>query len=461
MVEDPVKRRLAAILAADVVGYSRLMGEDEAGTLAALKARRKNVLEPIVARHRGRIFKLTGDGVLVEFASAVNAVECAVELQQAMAAANDGCPEDRHVVLRIGINLGDVIIEGHDLYGDGVNLAARLERIAVPGGIVVSSMVRDQIGNRLDLKFADLGEQSLKNIEKPIRAYSVQPGGGVKGASQHTRVSGKPSIAVLAFTNMSGDQDQQYLSDGITEDIITELSRFHSLLVIARNSSFQFRGQAVDIAEVQRKLGARYVVEGSLRKLGDRIRINAQLIDAQTGAHLWAERYDRSLKDIFILQDDVVASIVSMVEGHAAAISAGQTKKKPLNDWAAYDYYLRGREHFARYELSKSEPLFARCIEIDPTFAQGHAFLAQALVGKYWYDDKIGTLMEAKEAAQKGLSLDKSDAVCHQSMGLVLLHLGQHAEAGISFDRARVLNPIDVNIMGELRELAELRWTAE
>jgi adenylate cyclase len=440
-----LQHRLAAIMATDVVGYSQSMQADEAGTLAALSAIRQ-ATESQIRQNRGRIANTAGDSVLAEFASAVDAVRCALALQDTLS--------QQKLQVRIGIHTGDVIDKDGDLFGTAVNVAARLESLAQSGGIVVSAAVRDDVLGKLTASFADLGEIALKNIAQAVRVYSlirtagtVSP--GVAPAGKVPPLTDKPSIAVLPFTNMSRDQDQQYLSDGITEDIITELSRFHSLLVIARNSSFQFRGSAVEIAEVHRKLGARYVVEGSLRKLGDRMRITAQLIDGTTGTHLWAERYDRDLKDIYTLQDDVVASIVSMVEGHASSRSASRIKRKPLNDWAAYDYYLRGREHHAHYELGKAEPLFARCTEIDPEFAQGHAFLAQALIEKYWYDGRIETLLEAKAAAQTALTLDKSDAVCHQSMGLVLLHSGQHAEAGISFDRARVLNPIDVNILGD------------
>ncbi|RAZ92472.1 adenylate cyclase [Mesorhizobium hawassense] len=261
--------------------------------------------------------------------------------------------------------------------------------------------------------------------------------------------SGKPSIAVLPFANLGGDQDQQYLSDGITEDIITELARFRSLLVIARNSSFQFRHRALDSAEVHRELGVRYLVEGTIRKLGDRIRITTQLIDAATGTHLWAQRYDRALDDIFALQDEVAALIASMVEGQAEADSASRSRRKRPADWDAYDYYLQGRAHFHRYELDKSEPLFARCVELDSTFAQGHAFLAQALVGRFWYDNDPLTLQEAWGSARTALDLDRSDGVCHQSMGLVLTHMRQHSDAGLHFEQARSLNPLDVNIAGD------------
>jgi len=310
MAEERVQRRLAAILAADVVGYSRLMEQDEEGTLAALKGRRREVLEPLAAHHQGRVFKVTGDGVLVEFASAVNAVQCAVDLQQAMAAANGDQPDDRHIVLRIGINLGDVMVEGSDLYGDGVNIAARLEAIAEPGGILVSGTAHEHIKNKIKVGFDDLGSQTLKNIAEPVRAYRVTGTPAVTVAASKPATD-KPSIAVLPFTNMSGDPDQQYFSDGITEDIITELSRFHGLFVIARNSSFQYRDKAVDVRLVARELGVQYLVEGSVRRMANRIRITAQLIDARTGSHMWSERFDCSISELFEVQDEVARTIVA------------------------------------------------------------------------------------------------------------------------------------------------------
>src|SRR4029079_11195656 len=308
MVEERTQRRLAAILAADVVGFSRLMEADESGTMAALKVRRKDVLDPLVAQYQGRIFKTIGDGVLIEFASAVNAVQCAAELQQGMAVSNSGKPEDRHIVLRIGVNLGDVLVEGVDLYGDGVNIAARLETIAEPGGILVSSTAHEHVGTKVKVGFKDMGLQALKNIAQPVRAYRVTGTPTIEVAAPKS-VSDKPSIAVLPFVNMSGDPEQEYFSDGLTEDIITELSRFKKLLVIARNSSFTFKGQAVDVKEIGRKLGARYVVEGSVRRAGNRIRISAQLLESATGNHLWAERYDREMEDIFAVQDELVRAI--------------------------------------------------------------------------------------------------------------------------------------------------------
>ena len=296
MAGDGVERRLAAILSADVVGYSRLMGEDDAGTLAAVKALRKELFAPTVAGHHGRIVKLMGDGALVEFPSVVDAVECAVAVQQAMAERNAGVPDDKCIALRIGVNLGDIIIEGNDIYGDGVNVAARLQELAAPGGIALSATAHEHAIAKIDIGFRDGGEHDLKNITKPVRIYhwsddaDRQP--GIVDTKDTLPLPDKPSIAVLPFTNMSGDPEQEYFSDGITEDIITELSRFRSLFVIARNSSFTFKGQAVDVAEVGRKLGVKYVVEGSVRRAGNRVRVTAQLLEASTGNHLWAERYE-------------------------------------------------------------------------------------------------------------------------------------------------------------------------
>src|SRR5262245_17907635 len=336
MAQERLQRRLAAILAADVVGYSRLMETDEAGMLAALKARRKEVLEPLAAKHKGRVFKVTGDGVLVEFASAVNAVQCAVELQQGMAAANDGQAKDTQVVLRIGVSLGDVMVEGGDLYGDGVNIAARLETIAEPGGIIVSEDAHRQVRNKLHIGFEDLGPQSLKNIAEPVRAYRVAGTPAVEIAAKPS--SDKLSIAVLPFVNMSGDPEQQYFSDGITEDIITELSRFRELFVIARNSSFRYRDKANDLRLIVGELAVQYIVEGSIRTAGGRVRITAGVVDIASGNQLWTEHYDRNLQDIFAIQDEVAQAIAATVEGRVTSTGAQRSRRKPTRDLAAYDY---------------------------------------------------------------------------------------------------------------------------
>jgi len=377
MAEERTQRRLAAILAADVVGYSRLMQLDEAGTLAALKTRRREVLQPAVARHRGRIVKVMGDGVLIEFASAVDAVECAVVLQEAMEAANADLPEDRWIVLRVGINLGDVMVDGSDLYGDGVNIAARIEALAEPGSIFVSGKVRQEVGSKLELSFEDLGERSLKNITGSVQVHRVSKSAPAVLAAAPSNAAGssKPSIAVLPFSNMSGDPDQQYFSDGITEDIITELARDHSLLVIARNASFNFRGPAADIAVVRRALGVHYIVEGSVRKAGGRLRVTVQLIDALTQSHLWAERYDRDIQDVFAVQDEVTHAIVATLGGRIVASGAEQARGKPTAHWVAYDYFLQGRHFDYRYDLEQSITLFARAAELDPDYVDAHAWL--------------------------------------------------------------------------------------
>jgi TolB-like protein/class 3 adenylate cyclase len=316
MAEPHARRRLAAILAADVVGYSRLMQVDEAGTLAALKSRRRDVLDPVVARHHGRVFKVTGDGVLVEFASAVGAVQCAVELQRAMAAANGDAADDRRILLRIGINLGDMIVEGSDLYGDAVNIAARLEAMAEPEGICLSAMVYQNVRAKLDLAFEDLGEQRLKNIAEPVRTFRVLAAGaaGRAAGAAAMPLSDKPAVAVLPFINMSGAPEQEYFSDGLTEDIITLLSAWRSFPVIARNSSFAFKGQSRDIRLIARELSARYVLEGSIRRSAGHVRVTAQLSDAEPGHQIWAQKYDRALDDMFALQDEITLQIVSAVE---------------------------------------------------------------------------------------------------------------------------------------------------
>jgi TolB-like protein/Flp pilus assembly protein TadD len=455
VAETRVERRLAAILAADVVGYSRLMGQDDAGTLAVLKARRKDVLDPLLARHRGRIFKVTGDGVLVEFGSAVNAAQCAIELQRGMALANGDLPETRQIVLRIGINLGDVMVEGSDLYGDGVNIAARLEGIAEPGGIWMSGAAFDQIKNKVDTSFEDLGTQTLKNIVEPVRVYRITD--TLAALSAATKIATeKPSIAVLPLTNMSGDLEQEYFSDGITEDIITELSRFRNVFVIARNSSFAFKGQAADLREVGRKLGAQYMVEGSVRRASNRIRITAQLIDANLGNHLWSEHYDRKLRDIFAIQDEVTTAIVGAVVGQVQAAGIDKARRRRTGSLEAYDWFLRGLEHFNRSGSDDTGPaktMFERAIQADPNFAQAHAFLAETLVEvavAFWTpatrDDQVAAMNQARMAAEKAVSLDGNDARCHCSLANVLLLQKSFELAAHHIDVARRLNPNDADV---------------
>jgi len=351
--EQPVRvgRRLAAIVAADVAGYSRLMGLDEVGTARTLREHRK-VTDALVAKHGGRLVKTTGDGVLLEFPSVVDAVECAVAVQAVMAQRNEGVPQNRRMLFRIGINLGDILIEGDDILGDGVNVAARLEGIAEPGGICISASAYDQVHGKVLVEFDDLGEQRLKNIDRLVRIYATKSSGHLgKAASvvfSHPEalkplpLPDKPSIAVLPFQNMSGDPEQEYLSDGIVEDIITALSRFKSLFVIARNSSFTYKGKLVDVKQVGRELGVRYVLEGSVRKAGARVRITGQLIEAATGSHIWAQKIDGQLEDMFDLQDQVTRSVVGAIVPSLMQAEIDVANRKPPNTWSCYDRYLRG-----------------------------------------------------------------------------------------------------------------------
>ncbi len=452
MAKERAQRRLAAILAADVVGYSRLMGVDEEGTLAALKSRRKEVLEPLVASHRGRVFKVAGDGVLVEFASAVHAVQCAIDLQQGMAVANGDLPADRRIILRIGVNLGDVMVEGSDLYGDGVNIAARLEGIAEPGSILVSGSAYDQVKNKIDTVFEDLGSRSLKNIAETVKIYQPCPDRETTEIPHASARPCKPSIAVLPFTNMSGDPEQKYFSDGITEDIITELSRFHSLAVIARNSSFQYRDKAIDVRRAARELGVDYVIEGSVRRAAEHIRITAQLLDATTGGHVWAQRYDRNLADVFAIQDELTTAIAATVAGHVEGAGIDRARRMRTDNMTAYDLFLRGLEHTNRAGGEDTIPareLFQRAIEIDPDFAQAHALLAGCLVETYWAehfrDKKTVTLADALRIAQRAVTLDGNDAQCHALLAYVHIARKSFDLATHHLERATQLNPNDAD----------------
>jgi TolB-like protein len=441
-----MQRRLAAILAADVVGFSRLMEVDEAGTLAALKSRRRGVLEPLVARHQGRVFKVTGDGVLVEFASAVNAVQCAVDLQQAFADANKELPEERQIVLRIGVNLGDVMVEGSDLYGDGVNIAARLEALAEPGGILVASTAHDHLGTKVKIAFEDIGVQTLKNIAQPVRAHRVTGMPAVSIAAPKP-LSDKPSIAVLPFTNISGDPEQEYFSDGITEDIITELSRFDGLSVIARNSSFQFKGKAVDVKEVGRKLGARFIVEGSVRKLGNRVRITTQLIEAATGNHLWAERYDRDLAELFAVQDEVVQAISAAIPGQIDRAAVAQIRKQPTANLTAYDCELRGRWAFLHLAdgLSVALDWYKQAVAADAGYALAHAGLGMTYMFGIL---SLGLSPEEARAlgiqhARQAVILDEGNCKVNACAAYTYHIAGEHKLARKHAERAVALNPND------------------
>ncbi|MEE9479700.1 MAG: adenylate/guanylate cyclase domain-containing protein, partial [Kiloniellales bacterium] len=417
-----MERRLTTILAADVVGYSRLMGEDEAGTLVALKAHREAAINPKIAAHNGRIVKLMGDGLLTEFASVVEAVACAVEIQGAMAERNAEVPEDRRIQFRIGINVGDVMVEGDDIYGDGVNIAARLEGLAEPGGICVARNVFNQVKGKIDTAFEDLGEKEVKNIAEPVQVYRVSLSLPETAALKTGKTAptlalpDKPSIAVLPFDNMSGDPDQAYFSDGMTEDIITELARFRSLFVIARNSSFAFRDRTTDVAEIGRQLGVQYVVEGSVRKAGNRVRVTAQLIDAATANHIWAERYDRDLDDIFAVQDEVVRTVVATLAGRLEQAGRESAKQKPPSNLGAYDFFLRGRNHFYHMTCSDNrtaQEMFAKAIELDPGYAPAHAGLAKSNFLDWfggWSADLQASRQRGVALAEKAVALDDTDS---------------------------------------------------
>src|SRR5213592_1608635 len=376
-----MERRLTAILAADVVGYSRLMGANESGTVTALETLRSDFINPKIGEHQGRIVKLTGDGMLVEFPSVVNAVACAAEMQRGIHDRNTGVPPDRRIEFRIGVNVGDVIVQGDDIFGDGVNVAARLESIAAPGGIAISGPVRDHIGNRLDLNFEDIGEQTLKNIERPVRVYRVTLDRSAAQDASHEEPAQleKPSIAVLPFNNMSGDPEQEYFSDGITEDIITDLSNISGLFVVARNTAFTYKGTPVKVQQVAQELGVRFILEGSVRKAGSRVRVTGQLIQGKDGGHIWAKRFDRDLTDIFAIQDEITHAIVEQLKVKLLPQEKKSIEQAPTDNVEAYTYYLRGREFLQRhtkayYVLAKR--MFAKALELDPNYARAYAGIA-------------------------------------------------------------------------------------
>jgi adenylate cyclase len=418
MAEERINRKLAAILAADVVGYSRLMASDEEGTLAALKQHRQAVFEPAVAAHQGRIAKLIGDGTIVEFASVVDAVNCALSVQRSGDSRQDESLPPK-IVLRIGINLGDVIIEGDDIYGDGVNIAARLEPVAEPGGICISSIVNESIGNRIDVRFQDGGEINVKNIDRPIRIWRWHPEVAHATAAHGRQLNtadaeSQAAIAILPFTNMSGDPEQEYFSDGISEDIITDLSKIAGLMVIARNSSFTYKGRSVDIRTIGRELGVQSVLEGSIRRAGNRVRITAQLINASSGGHLWAERYDRDLTDIFEVQDDVTRRIVDALK---VTLSPGEKERladTKASNLAAYDCLLRGREFLLGNERNRKTfeqaiTYLKKALQHDPNYSQAYACLGFAHIFDYqnrWTDDPDGSLPLAKQYARQALGKD-------------------------------------------------------
>jgi adenylate cyclase len=444
-----MERRLTAILAADVVGYSRLMGANESGTLAALKALQTDFIDGKIAEHQGRIVKLTGDGMLVEFPSVVNAVSCAAEVQRGMRDRNAGVPQERRIEFRIGVNLGDVIVEGDDIFGDGVNVAARLESIAKPGGITISGSVRDHVGNRLDLAFEDMGEQALKNIERPIHVYSVSLG---KPAARDTKDATlarqeqpeRPSIAVLPFNNMSGDPEQEYFSDGITEDIITDLSKVSGLFVVARNTAFTYKGKPVKVQQVGQELGVTFILEGSVRKAGPRVRVTGQLISSRDGGHVWADRYDRDLTDIFAIQDEITHAIVDQLKVKLLPQEKKSIAQAPTDNIEAYTFYLRGRQFMQRHSKSNyqlARRMFAKAVELDPLYGRAYAGIADCdsfLFLHYHLDAGIDTILAM---AAKALDLDDQLAEAHASRGLALSLGKRYEEATAEFERAITLDP--------------------
>jgi TolB-like protein len=462
MAQERAQRRLAAILAADVVGYSRLMEQDEAATLAALKTRRRTVLEPLVAHFGGRVFKIAGDGVLIEFASAVNAVQCAIELQQQMAAANGGVADGRHIVLRIGINLGDVMVEGSDLYGDGVNIAARLESLADPGGILLSATARDYVDNKIDVRFDDLGDRNLKNIAKPVHAYRVV--GTPKVAIAHSRAGAdKPSIAVLPFVNMSGDAEQEYFADGLTEDIITALARVSGLTVIARTSSFVYKDQKVDTKRVARELDVGYVMEGSVRRAGGRVRVTAQLIDGGTGRHVWAERYDRPAGDIFDVQDEIMRSVAASTETQIQLSERLAIESRASAEPKAAELVVRawGRIYdFTPEALAEAAELAEQAIRLEPTNPRAHIIRARVHVNRLWFGvipHNAENLALGLRLAEAGVRLAPRDEWAHFCLAFAYELAGRLEETIAECRRAIELNPNFSNGYAELgRGLAAL-----
>jgi len=455
MVMPGPERRLAAVVAADMVGYSRLMEADETGTLARLKTHRIELIDPAIAKNRGRIIKTTGDGMLVEFHSVVDAVVCAAEIQRRMARRNTDVAPARWIQFRIGINLGDVIVEEDDIFGDGVNVAARLETLAEPGGICVSGAVRDQVGGRLeDVAFEDLGEQSVKNIARPIRVFRVRldenagvAPEGTKDAVAAAASPKMPSIAVLPLVNMSGDSEQEFFADGLSEDIITELSRFHDLLVISRNSAFVYKGKAVKVQEVAREFGVDYVLEGSVRKQGDRIRVTVQLIDAETDRHIWAERYDRELKDIFAIQDEMTRAIVATLQGRVEAARHDRAKRKPTDNMAAYECVLAAKvlhHRSTRADNAQARQLLDRALALDPNYAHAHAWKACVLGQTWvhdWCEDRDATFQQVADELEVSLALDDNDSDVHRILAAVNLNRDDHDKAAYHQERALALNP--------------------
>jgi TolB-like protein/class 3 adenylate cyclase len=456
-----VERRLAAIMATDIVGYSRLIETDEARTLTAIRSLRSQVIDPLIADHRGRIVKLIGDGAIFEFGSVVDAVACAVAMQEGTAVHQPEVPPERRIVYRIGINVGDVVVEDGDLFGDGVNIAARLEALAEPGGICIADAVQKQLAGKTDFAFEDTGERTLKNIAQPVRVWRWSKGSAPAAGGASLSLPDRPSIAVLPFDNLSGQPEETYFSDGITEDIITGLARFRSLFVIARNSSFAFRGKSIDLPEIGRRLGVSYLLEGSVRRAEARVRITAQLIEAATGAHLWAERYDRSLDDIFAVQDEVAQMIVSTLFGRIEDAKLRQSLRKPTVSLAAYDFLLRGIASFKGYAEDDNRQactFFEKAIANDPNYALAHSYLALARIVLHGYGAApLDIKLSSSLMARRGVDLDPQEGGCHRILGHVLRYVREFEVAEHHARRAVELNPNDADGTASMGELLVTR----
>ena len=445
------------MLAADVVGYSRLMGRDEEGTLARLKAVRKALVDPSIAEHRGRIVKTTGDGMLVEFASAVDAARSAIEVQRGMTEQNDGASQDKRIEFRIGIHVGDIIIDDNDIFGDGVNIAARLENIAEPGGICMSDDAYRQIRGKVDMAFEDMGSQTLKNIAEPMRVWRMRISGEAAPVSRQSSAPvgphqfppflGKPSVAVLPFQNMSGDPEQEYFADGIAEDVLTTLSKIQELMVIARNSSFAFKGQTRDIREIGRILGARYLLEGSVRKIGNRVRLTAQLIDGLDGSHLWADRFDGGLDDVFDLQDRITQDIVAALEVRLTLGEQVRVWRKRSGSPLVYEYLLKGRAlyvNFARHTHARARDQLERALEINPAFVPALYLLGLTLTDQArfgWEKDRAATFDAALDCANRALAADPGYGEAYLLIGYVRSFQRRHDEAVAAGEKAIALSP--------------------
>jgi adenylate cyclase len=459
-----LERRLAAILAADVVGFSRLMGEDEVGTLERLKSLRKETVQPSITARRGRIVKLMGDGLLAEFSSVVEAVQCAIDIQSSMSAREADAPDKRHIRLRIGVNLGDIIAEGLDIYGDGVNVAARLEGLAEPSGICISDKVYEEVRDRLEVSFEDMGELEVKNIDRPVRVWrwsaeNSHEAPRPRRESDLPTESEKISIAVLPFSNMSGDPGQEYFSDGITENIITDLARFRDLMVIARNSTFAYKGKDVKTQDVSRELGARYILEGSVQKSADRVRITAQLIDGDTGGHLWAERYDRQLEDLFAVQDEVTERIVGTLAsgwgGRLRKAWQNRVERKGTENFRAFDCFMRGLDtiNFAKDDNRRGGELFEEAIRLDPSYAKAYAKLAWVHIidAVYaWSEDYDGSMAKGLEYATRCVETDDSESWGHWALAGYYWNTMRHDLALSELERAIELNPNDAEVLTDL-----------